>query len=217
MEIILLMLSVFYFRSPLGRADLTHIRYVAAPIFIAGTFIIFRHFLVPLLGKLPRVNFRIIGGGTAGILVLFISLYWSQINWKEFYRFPLGVSDETIVPREFRETAAFLKSSLGDDEYFFSMTNDASWYYLVDKPCPARFQIVWLAMPPFYQYEIIEDLKKRNVKFILYKNDTIWMNIDGISNEKKLPLLVDYIKHHYVFYKEVHKNEIWIRKAVDSQ
>ncbi len=93
------------------------------------------------------------------------------------------------------------------------MTNDASWYYLTDRPCPTRFQIVWLATPRFYQNEVIRDLETKKVKYILYKNDAIWMNIDGIPNEKKLPILVKHIEDNYVFFREIHKNQIWARKS----
>ncbi len=213
LEITLVMVSIFYYRSPLGRADIVHVRYVAAPLFIAAVYIVVKHYVMPSLSRPRRINYRFVGVGALAMLLLFMALYSPDINWKEFYRFPVRISDEHVVPKEYRETAAFLRSHMADNESFFSMTNDASWYYLVDRPCPARFQIVWLAMPYFFQQEIIGDLKRRNVKYILYKNDTIWMSIDGITNERRLPLLVAYIEDNYTFFKDIHKNQIWIRKS----
>jgi hypothetical protein len=212
LEITLVMVSIFYYRSPLGRADIVHVRYVSAPLFIAAVYVVVKHYVMPLLSRPRRVNYRFIGTGAIAMLLLFAALYSPEINWKEFYRFPVRISDEHVVPKEYRETAAFLKSQMADNESFFSMTNDASWYYLVDKPCPSRFLIVWLAMPYFFQDEVIRDLKARNVKYILYKSDTIWMSIDGITNERRLPILVAYIKDNYTFFRNIHKNEIWIRK-----
>lgn len=38
---------------------------------------------------------------------------------------------------------AFLRKDLSKDEDFLCMTSEAIWYYLVDKPCPIRFPVVW--------------------------------------------------------------------------
>ena len=93
------------------------------------------------------------------------------------------------------------------------MTSEASWYYFIRKPCPIRFPIVWFAMPYFYQSEIVEDLKKSRVKYILYKNDARSNRFGGFGNEVKLPVVVDYIKKNYCFFIKINDNEIWIKKA----
>jgi hypothetical protein len=211
-EITLVMISVFYYRSPLGRADIVHVKYVSAPLFVAAVYILVKHYLTPRLALPRRINYKFVGAGAMATIVLFMSLYVSEVNWKEFYRFPLGTPDEVVIPRKYRETAEFIRSEMGEHDSFFSMTNDASWYYLVDRPCPARFQIVWLAMPYFFQNEIIRDLEEKEVKYILYKNDGIWMSIDGFSNEKRLPILVKYIEDNYAFFKDINGNQIWTRK-----
>ncbi|MDR2018604.1 MAG: hypothetical protein LBQ00_07020 [Syntrophobacterales bacterium] len=212
-EIVLAMVSVFYFRSPLGRADTIHVKYVSASIFIAGVYILMKHYLAPMLMRKGWTGAKALGVGASSMLVLFISLYTPDLNWKEFYDFPAGTPDEEIVSSDDLEVAAYLKTNLKDDEYFLTMTNEATWYYLVDKASPTRFQIVWLALPYFFQNEIVEDLNKKNVKLILYENRKIWMKIDGISNERRLPILVDYIRREYVPYKKIKNSEIWIRRS----
>ena len=215
MEIVFTMVSVFYFRAPLGRADIVHVRYVAAPIFIGGVFILMRHYLVPILVRKGWVSGKVLGAVAGAMLVLLVALYTPDINWKELYAFPAGTPDEKIVSPGDMEVAAYLKANLKEDEYFLTMTNEATWYYLVDKASPTRFQIVWLALPYFFQDEIVADMKRKNVKFVLYENGKIWMKIDGISNERRLPILVNYIKSEYVPYKKIKNSEIWIRRSAN--
>ena len=216
MEIILVMVSVFYYRSPLGRADIVHVKYVAAPIFVGGVFIVMKHYLVPMLARRGWTGGKALSAAAGVLLVLLMSLYTPEINWKELYAFPAGTPDERIVSPNDMEVAAYLKSNLKEDEYFLTMTNEASWYYLVEKASPTRFQIVWLALPYFFQNEIVSDMKKKKVKFVLYENRKIWMKIDGISNEARLPILVKYIKETYVPYVKIGNSEIWIlRSAVN--
>jgi hypothetical protein len=215
MEIVLTMISVFYYRSPLGRADIVHVKYVAAPIFIGGVFILIKHYLAPMLERKGWARGKVLGAGAAAMLVLFVILYIPDLNWKEFYAFPIGTPDEKIVSPDDMEVAAYLKANLKNEEYFLTMTNEAAWYYLVDKASPTRFQIVWVALPYFFQNEIVADMQKKNVKFVLYENGKIWMKIDGISNERRLPILVNYIKREYVPYKKIKNSEIWIRKSAN--
>ena len=212
-EIVLTMVSVFYYRSPLGRADIVHVRYVAAPIFIGGVYILMKHYLVPALARKGWMKAKLLGSWAGAMLVLLAVLYAPDINWKEFYTFPKGTPDEKIVSSEDMKVAAYLKANLKEDEYFLTMTNEAAWYYLVDKASPTRFQIVWVAMPYFYQNEVVADMKRKKVKFVLYENHKMWMKIDGISNERRLPILVNYVKSEYVPYIKIGKSEIWIRRS----
>jgi len=213
MEIVLAMIAVFYYRSPLGRADLVHVRYVAAPIFIGGVYILMRHYIIPALVRKGWTGAKPLGTAAGAMFVLLAVLYAPEMNWKEFYTFPVGTPDEKIVSPEDMEVAAYLKANLKEDEYFLTMTNEAAWYYLVDKASPTRFQLIWLALPYFLQNEVVADMERKNVKFVLYDNHKMWMKIDGISNERRLPIVVDYIKREYVPYKKIGKSEIWIRRS----
>jgi len=135
-----------------------------------------------------------------------------KTDWAGWYKFPLNKTDAEFIPPNYARTISFLKKNLGDDENFFTLTSEASWYYLVNKPCPARFNVVWFAMPAFFQKEIVEDLQQNNVKFIIYRNNC-WSNkIDGFDNETRLPIVTDYVKHNYRRLGRIDDNEIWVRK-----
>lgn len=77
--------------------------------------------------------------------------------------FPFGIEDSKWIPADYKRTIAFLKNNIGENEDFLSMTNEAIWYYFIDRPSPVRFPVIWFAAPDFYQNEVVEDLKGKNV------------------------------------------------------
>jgi hypothetical protein len=210
LEIVLFTLSVFYFRSALGRSDIFHVYYASGPIFILAIYIMMNHYMVPLFNKIQKENsVKFVLSIT--LCIVFAAFYLPKMDFDKLYKFPLGISDSELIPKDYRKTITFLHNNLADDEDFFTMTSEAMWYYFIDKPCPTRFSIVWFAMPSFYQTEIVDSLKKRNVKFILYKNNHLGNIIDFIHTERRLPIVIDYIKNNYVFYKNIDGNKLWVK------
>ena len=211
MEIILFILAVFCFRSSLGRADVVHLLYTLAPLYILTIYIVTKHYLLRVLDN-SKFHNKIIASLAILCLCVFSFYYVPHINLNQWYKFPIGRTDREFLSKSYIETSDFLKKNLKKNEDFYALTSEASWYYLINKPCPSQFPIVWFAMPDFYQYKIIKDLNKKNVKFVLYRNK-YWANaIDGFSNEKRLPILFAYIKQNYMPYKKIYDNEIWIKR-----
>ena len=98
-----------------------------------------------------------------------------------------------MVSWQHHRAISFLRENLNENEEFLTMTSEASWYYFVNKACPIRFQVIYHAMPYFYQNEIVSDLENSNVKFIIYRNDH-WANtVDGFDNEVRLPIVTEYV------------------------
>jgi hypothetical protein len=214
MEILLLLLSVFYFRRALGRADAGHLSVVLFPIVILGTYVVIKHYLSPVLAR-TKGEYRVSSTAALSFLILFLLVlaFNPRANWGKWYKLPTGLPDSAFIPENYSETISFLKKNLGANEQFLTMTSEASWYYFVNKPCPIRFAVIYHAMPKFYQREIVQDLERSNVKFVLYKNSH-WSNaVDGFGIEDRLPSVVKYIKDNYVFFNMIDDNEIWIRKS----
>ena len=67
-------------------------------------------------------------------------------------------------------------------------------------------------MPPFYQKEIVDDLRKRSVKYVLYRNDHWANDIDGFDNAARLPIVMKYLDNEFRFFNKIDDNEIWGRK-----
>jgi hypothetical protein len=215
MEALLLMLSIVYFRRVLGRSDLQHLAGVVPLILILTAYILIKHYLSPFLNR-TKDGKRITVAAAIMTLALFALTFPAKMNWQRWYKLPLGIPDKAFIPENYHETISFLKRNMGTDDAFLTLTSEASWYYFVDKPCPIRFSVIYHAMPCFYQKEIIEDLRDSNVKFVLYRNSH-WANtIESFDVEARLPIVMEYIRQNYVFFKMIDDNEIWIRKGLDA-
>ena len=55
-----------------------------------------------------------------------------------------------------------------------------AWYYLLNKSAPTKIANLQMATSPNFQKQIVRDLKKKNVKFILYQSYS-WDNIEHIE------------------------------------
>ncbi len=203
----LLLLSLFFFRGALGRSDWEHVSYSSIL-----TYILLYHICVNSLT--PKLISRKIANKAIISVVVFVCVFMSvYIIAKDRLteNFPCAKSDSLFIPENYMRTIAYLKSTLKKDELFFTLTSEASWYYFLSRPSPTRFPVVWFAAPFFYQQEMINDLKKQNVKYILYKNKSWTNKLDGISNEKRFPILTNYIHSNYQLHETIEDHEIWIR------
>jgi len=210
-ETLLVFLSLFYFKGALGRSSLGHIYNYAGFSIVLLTFIFLRHYFLPFSFRKWKKSFLL----GSFLIMLFVFLPTSLLRFTKNVRngafsLPLGISDSLFIPDNYRASIAFLKSNLGDDE-FVTLTSEGSWYYFLDKACPTRFPVVFLASPTFYQEEFVEEMERKKVKYVLYRNDCIYNRIDGIPNEVRLPIIFNYVKSHYRFFRKIDDQELWIR------
>jgi hypothetical protein len=211
MEIFLLLLSLTCYRRALGRSELGHLRDAIGPIAILLMYVFMRHWVAPFVGRM-RNKEVVVPAASLIVTLLFLGVAVHRTSWAMWYRFPLGIPDRELIPKNYLATISFLKDQLGPEEDFLTMTSEASWYYFLDKPCPIRFQVVYQAMPPFYQKEIVDDLRKRSVKYVLYRNDHWANDIDGFDNAARLPMVMKYLDNEFRFFRKIDDNEIWVRK-----
>lgn len=208
--IFIFLIAVFCFRSALGRSDDEHIQYSSLlPIF--GFLFILIHYY--LRNRINRRLFKRISATVVIISCLYSLFLVTRIinNNSLADNFPLATQDSHFIPAEYKETISYLKQNLGEHERFITLTSEASWYYFLNQPCPTRFPIVHFASSQFFQNEVIDTLRQKNIRFILYKN-SYWANsIDNITNEQRLPLLYDYIHYAYSPHVTIDGNEIWQR------
>jgi hypothetical protein len=204
-EFIMFIMALFFYRSALGRSDWEHIRYSNAIICLLTIYIISRYYLLRIFTIRKAKSIILI------VFFLLTSFLGIRIYAMDLIKdnFPIGVSDSSYMPDNFKNTVSFLKGDLKEDQSFITLTFEASWYYFVNKPCPIRFPVLWFAEPDFYQRDVIVDIKNKNVKYIILNND---FTVDLIKNEERLPILVNFIHNKYQYYKTIDNNQIWIRK-----
>jgi len=213
MDICMVLLSLCFFRSALGRSDWSHVEYSCSVVYILSCYLIVKYWLHGALKKRPdagRMLTRYLVCITvAGCLLGILRIGYSHLLERNF---PLKKTDAQFIPSDHQQGLAFLTANLSTEDKFFTMTSEASWYYLLNRPCPSRFPVVWFAEPPFYQQEIVRDLRINRVKIILYRNREWPSNIDGISASERLPIVDAYIRDNYRPFATVAGNEFWIRK-----
>ena len=212
-EIGLLILSIFFFRSALGRSDWGHVIYSSSLSYILSIYLAIKYWFQPLLSQHDRVRKTAVYVLVVGVIgVALFSLY--RINQENVImeNFPLNVEDAEFIPANYQETIKFIKRELASNENFFTMTNEGAWYYFLDKPYPTRFPVDLYAGPSFYQQEIVRDLERNSVKLILYRNNHWANHIDGFTSQKRLPIVDNYIRTNYAILKKIDDNELWIKR-----
>lgn len=210
-EIALLVCSLLLFTSALGRADWPHLSIGANLTYLLSIIIIFKHYAPGLVSERRRTIYAY---SLAAIVLIGVFIGVNRIRaWNLIgQNFPLRVTDAELVPEKYKAAARFLTDNLRKDETFYTLTSEGIWYYLVDKPCPTRFPVVVLAAPNFLQKQVVRDLDRKNVKFIITW-DGYWSNcVDDIDMETRFPIILSYILRHYRRYKQVEGNEIWIKR-----
>lgn len=211
--IALFLMAVFCFRNGLGRSDDEHLAYssllpILTFLYIAIYYYIDRHINVVVY---KCITF---------LLVVVITMYSISMLSNSFSKkcitdnFPVHAEDSAFIPAEYKEAISFLTTNLAENEKFLTLTNEASWYYFIDQASPTRFPLVWFALSHTNQHAFIKSIKQQNIRFILYKNRHWANDIDGISNEKRLPLLFDYVSQNYHPTVNINGNEIWEKNII---
>lgn len=212
-EVMLLVLAVFFFRSALGRSDWEHVSYSLSPLIL----LILRLFASNLsalngtktkrLRDLSSIGLLLVVG-FVGILGVWTSFYHD--NWRK--NFPLHIPDSEFIPAGYSNAIDFLKDHLGPEDDFLTLTSEASWYYFLNKPSPIRFPVIWFSAPTFLQQETAVEIERSNVKFVIYENEH-WANrIDGLSMRERMPLLFKKIEAKFEPCRIIDGNDIWVHR-----
>jgi len=215
-EITLFTLSVFYFRNVLVRADLEHLIYSLLPLYLLTFYILFqtakvyfsKSSLCPAVGKTTVVLL------TGFILIL--ALVRDGRSNVIAANFPVGEPDDSFVLKNQQDLVEKLKPLIHKDDGFFTFTSEASWYYLLDQPCPTRYPYLWIAAPKPAQEEVVRDLADKKVKWILYRDEDWSYRVDGIGNDEKFPVVNEFILKNYRPYFSVEGNEVWVLKGASE-
>lgn len=210
LEIGLVLMSLGFFRGMLARADVAHVETNLWPAVLLFLLLLSRS---SLLGLIPDRLRRLAVVGLCGVgFAIAAAGAWRAYDRNLLARnFPLRVPDETLLPPGYREAVAFLRGHLRPQESFYSLTNEGVWYYWLDRPAPTRFYIPYLAASVRAQRELVADLDRSQVTYLLYANHNPTYRLDGMTTLERLPLVAEYIHRHYRFFARIRDQEIWMR------
>lgn len=207
-EILLFATSIFFLRSALGRTDMAHFNYVIQWFYVFAIYMLLTHIklrkdvLQPALFWLLPALLGLIGWYVFAVKAINV----------EADMFPVNVPDTSFVRPDYLATSTYLKEHLSPSETFITLTSEGSWYYLVDKPSPTRYFVVWYAFLPEQKREINKEiLENQKIKFIV-TNDNWTSNIDYIPNTQRFPEIYATLTKLYAPTETIGQQTIWQRK-----
>ncbi len=96
----------------------------------------------------------------------------------------------------------YVRKHLAFNDYIFVFPNDATYYFLIDRPMPARFGVLHDAATTGLKEEVIKYLEEKKPKFII-SNVGEWQ-VDKISEEIEFPQILKYINNNYHFERDIY-------------
>jgi len=212
-EICLLFLSLFFFRTALGRSDDEHVAYSLLPTYLISIHIALKHYVIPVVASRYRVERAItLSAVIVASCICLEGVYRIVDRDLTSLYFPLKIPDERFIPVEHQATIDLIKLTLKERQTkFVTMTNQAVWYYYLNEACPIRFPVILFAAPRFYQEEVVDDLERGNVGVVLWRSAQGSEKMDGLGNQERLSIITEYLYRRYVPFAVIDGNELWIR------
>jgi hypothetical protein len=201
--------AVLFMRNALGRALLDHFYYSIQWLYVFLVYVALAY-AYPLRKK---VTFAISFLAIAALLftgALYAGLA-KGVNMADD-TFPINVPDDQFVRKDYLETADYLKKNLSGEETFVTLTSEGIWYYLVDKPSPVKYPIIWYAFTKSERTKLADSIEdNKNIKFMVTNNN--WsMNFDFVPNEARFPEIYSVLHTQFVPHVGFGQQTVWIRK-----
>lgn len=179
----------------------------AFPILLLSILIIvaqLRHFQFPLA---EYKKFRILQ--LSSIFVLTATLGTQSAVIVSKYTAALKLNDGIMIEPDYKEALKQLATLTADQNCFYTMTSEGTWYHLLDKPSCSRFPIVTYARTKYAQRAVIQDLEKQQPHYILLSNRG-WSNrIDEVSFFSANSFVVSYILENFKPYSFFESHWVW--------
>ncbi|MBI5376454.1 MAG: hypothetical protein HZA77_13555 [Candidatus Schekmanbacteria bacterium] len=105
-----------------------------------------------------------------------------------------GAQNLSIPEREakrIKNVINYVKPKLKDGDSIFVFPNDATFYFLLDYPMPARFGVLHDAATASLKRQVLDDLKQSKPRFII-NTEKIWQ-VDRIPEELEFSEIKSYI------------------------
>jgi hypothetical protein len=211
--ILLAATAAFFLRSAIGRSDLAHFAYSIQWLYLLFVFAGLNYAFSSLRKYRTALNL------SAVIIFVFVFGFYGVIVKDTNIRqnaFPIHVSDKDFVRSDYLQTADYLKQNLHGKQTFVTLTSEGSWYYLVDKPSPISYDIIWYAFTKPQREEIANGIAdNNNIKYIVTNNN--WTSdFDYVPNPVRFPEVYKVLYAKYHVYKGFGQQTLWIRNSYNT-
>jgi hypothetical protein len=201
--------AVVLYRAVMGRADIPHLEYSTIGIILA--------LIACAAPMLLRADEKItVESGAVGryvqpvVIIVFCLVLCVRAAAGSIVRnFPVNMPDSAYLTSEYQQTIAYLKANMKPGDGFLTLTNEASWYYFLDKPSPVRFNLILFAAPDFFQKEVVGALSERLPEFVLYRNGHWASRLNERDIDASLPQITGFIRSRYRPDTTIGSQELW--------
>jgi len=121
----------------------------------------------------------------------------SSVVQAKSYIHKIRQPDNFWISPEMKEVKDYVQRNTTPDDYLFSFTSNAMYYYVTDRKNPSRFYINWYTDPSPYEMELLDSLKKRPPKMVIYSNNTWTDAPDTISMTVRTPKVNEWLLAEY--------------------
>jgi hypothetical protein len=193
-EILLGITALLFMRSAIERADNGHFAYSVQYLYI---FILYLGINYIFKRKALRIALSYL---TLMLFVFVLLFFGAQVKHIDIARdtFPVNIPDSQLVRPDYLQTADYIKDNLHGKQSFITLTSEGVWYYLVNKPCPIQYPIIYYAFTQSQRESLAKSIADNpNIKYII-TNDNWTTDFDYVPNPVRFPEV------YRVFYKDYH-------------
>lgn len=129
---------------------------------------------------------------------------------------PITRAGNIIIPKDqaeqIKEVVSLIRSHTTANEPIFDFSNNGAYYFFSNRPAVTRYYQIVYASTPRLQQEVVNALKSRKPRLVIYRTGSVYDAIDGVPNEKRHPLVFRYLKAHYLPEADIRGTQILLRK-----
>ncbi len=216
--IILLFSSLVYMRIALDRPN--NVNYVGSGCLISTLLLIYlgldllKMFFENYASKivLEPVS-RYLTISFVALIIFFHPLlnpFVSLDNLRRIYT-TYNTSDVEIIKPELLQAYNTLNPTVSQSSCFFTLTQEAFWYYLFNKPSCSKFSIIFYARTQKAQETVVQEIDIRKPSTILFSSTSRASTFEGISTADAVPIIYQHFLNHYKPYKLEESQWFWQR------
>jgi hypothetical protein len=222
--VVMLAASLPTLRMAIERGDWTHVAWAVTPAWMLASALLANVAATRLLW--PRGDTAGRGEASAiGALLLSVlvglatplmnpAAAWKRID-REFIR-GWRTADTSVLSSAHREVRSAMGAAVAASPCFVTLTNETTWYYVLDRPSCTRYFAVTNARASPAQEEFVGVLDAKRPQWILFESRA-WSNaLDGVSLFDGTPAIVAYVLSRYEPDADVAGNWFWRRAAEPS-
>ena len=219
--LLVLLSSITFFTSALGRADHYHLKYGSLLMWlwigIGLEETLLRSWLRlrrdgPISGRIQALFPPLLFAGLAclylGAVHQPISAWQGRIDQISTGRFlprtvstdwprvgPIRIGGEQFL--KLREVVSFIEANTQDHETIFDFSSQPTYYFLANRRNPTRFPLTAYASTPAMQKEVIMDLEREQTPLVIYRSNNYLDRLDTVPFAKRNALIEKYLRKHY--------------------